>query len=102
MNFDVEAWIKDCQDCCRGKVTSQPVLFIRLPFLCTGTVMYIYLPVAAYGSAYILTMIDRSTRCLEATPLALWRQLPVLMHFSTAGLQDMEFHLLLPQTEEDN
>ncbi len=64
--------------------------------------MYIYLPVAADGSAYTLTIIDRSTHWLEATPLALWRQLPVLMRLSTPGLQDMEFKLLLPQTEEDN
>lgn len=75
MNSDVTAWVKDCQQCCRGKVTSQPAAPVQPIPVPTKRFSHIHidlvgpLPVAEDGSTYILTMIDRSTRWLEAAPL---------------------------------
>jgi transposase InsO family protein len=75
MNSDVTAWIRDCQHCNRAKVTSQPaapVQPIELPakrFSHVQLDLVGPLPVTEDGSTYLLTMVDRSTRGLEAVPL---------------------------------
>jgi len=76
MNSDVAAWIKDCQACCKGKVTSQPAAPVQPIPVPARRFTHIHidivgpLPVAADGSAYLLTMVDRTTRWLEACPMA--------------------------------
>ncbi len=75
MNSDVAAWVQDCQACCMGKVTAQlaaPVQPIAVPakrFSHIHIDLVGPLPVAEDGSTYLLTMADRTTRWLEATPL---------------------------------
>ena len=75
LNSDVSAWVKDCQHCCRGKVTGQPAAPIQPIPVPTQRFSHIHvdlvgpLPVAEDGSTYLFTIIDRSTRWLEAVPL---------------------------------
>jgi hypothetical protein len=75
MNSDVAAWITDCQQCCRGKVTSQPAAPVQLIYVPAKRFNHVHidlvgpLPVAKDGSTYLLTMVDRTTRWLEAVPL---------------------------------
>jgi hypothetical protein len=72
MNSDVAVWVRDCQACCRGKVTAQPdapVQPIAVPAKRFHLDLVGPLPVAADGSTYLLTMVDRTTRWLEAAPL---------------------------------
>jgi hypothetical protein len=75
MNSDVPRWIKDCQSCCRGKVTTQPAAAVQPIAVPQRRFAHVHvdivgpLPVAADGSTYLLTMIDRTTRWLEASPL---------------------------------
>jgi transposase InsO family protein len=75
MNSDVPRWIKDCQSCSRGKVTTQPAAAVQPIAVPQRCFTYVHidlvgpLPVAAEGSTYLLTMIDHTTRWLEASPL---------------------------------
>jgi transposase InsO family protein len=75
MNSDISRWIKDCQFCTRGKVTTQPAAAVQpiaVPqrkFTHINVDLVGPLPVAADGSTYLLTVIDRTTHWLEATPL---------------------------------
>jgi transposase InsO family protein len=75
MNSDVAAWVRDCQACCRGKVTAQPAAPIQPIAVPAKRFSHVHLdlvgplPVAADGSTYLLTMVDRTTRWLEAAPL---------------------------------
>lgn len=75
MNSDVANWVRDCQNCNRGKVTSQPTAPFQPIPIPSRRFSHVHLdlvgplPVAADGSTYILTMVDRSTRWLEAAPL---------------------------------
>jgi hypothetical protein len=75
MNSDVAAWIRDCQQCCRGKVTSQPAAPVQPIDVLAKRFNHVHidlvgpLPVAEDGSTYLLTMVDRKTRWLEAVPL---------------------------------
>jgi hypothetical protein len=75
MNSYVTAWIRDCQQCCRGKVTSQPAAPVHHMVVPAKRFNHVHidlvgpLPVAEDGSTYILIMIDRTTRWLEAVPL---------------------------------
>jgi hypothetical protein len=75
MNSDVAAWVRDCQACCRGKVTAQPAAPVQPIAVPAKRFSHVHLdlvgplPVAADGSTYLLTMVDRTTRWLEAAPL---------------------------------
>jgi transposase InsO family protein len=75
MNSDVAAWVRDCQTCCRGKVTTQPAAPVQPIAVPSKRFSHVHLdlvgplPVAADGSTYLLTMVDRTTRWLEAAPL---------------------------------
>ena len=72
---DVSRWCRDCQDCQRGKVTKQPpaaTLPIPVParrFSHIHVDLVGPLPTSADGFRYLFTMIDRSTRWLEAVPV---------------------------------
>jgi hypothetical protein len=75
MNSDVAAWIRDCQQCCRGKVTTQPAAPLQLidepakRFNHNHIDLVGPLPVAEDGSTYLLTMVDWTTHWLEAVSL---------------------------------
>jgi transposase InsO family protein len=72
MNSGVAAWVRDCQACCRGKVTAQPAAPVQPIAVPAKRFSHVHLdlvgplPVAADGSTYLLTMVDRTTRWLEA------------------------------------
>jgi hypothetical protein len=72
MNSDVTAWIKDCQHCNRAKVTSQPAASVQPMEVPAKRFSHVHLdlvgplPVTEDGSTYLLTMVDRSTRWLDA------------------------------------
>ncbi len=75
MNSDVPRWIKDCQSCTRGKVTTQPVAAVQPIAVPPRKFSHIHvdlvgpLLVAADSTPHLLTIIDRTTRWLEAIPL---------------------------------
>ncbi len=73
MNSDVASWVRDCQQCCRGKVTGQPaapVQPIHVPGKRFSHVNLVGpLPVAEDGSTYVFTMVDRCSCWLEAVLL---------------------------------
>ncbi len=68
-------WERDCQHCCRGKLTCHPAAPVQPIHVPSKRFSHVHidlvglLPVAEDGSTYILTMVDRSTRWLEAVPL---------------------------------
>jgi cleavage and polyadenylation specificity factor subunit 1 len=76
MNKDVNAWCRDCQHCARAKVHKQPaaaVVAIPVPqqrFAHVHLDIVGPLPTSVSGERFVLTMIDRTTRWLEAVPLS--------------------------------
>jgi hypothetical protein len=91
MNSDVAAWVRDCQQCCRGKVTGQPAAPVQ-PIHVPGkrfSHMHVDLvgplPVAEDGSTYIFTMVDRSTRWSRLSLCAQWRPRLAWRPSSTRG-----------------
>jgi hypothetical protein len=75
MSLDIAAWCRDCQQCVRGKVSPQPAAPIQ-PIPATDrkfTHVHVDtvspLPTSAEGFSYLFTMVDRSTRWLEAVPI---------------------------------
>jgi hypothetical protein len=75
MAADITAWCRECQGCNRGKVTTQPAAPAQpIPIPCRRfTHVHVDLvgplPISSGGFNHIFTMIDRSTRWLEAVPL---------------------------------
>ena len=75
MASDLAAWCRSCQQCQRAKVTQQhaaPVQPIPIPqrrFSHVHVDLVGPLPASADGFQYLFTIIDRTTRWLEAVPL---------------------------------
>jgi transposase InsO family protein len=75
MARDINAWCRDCQTCQRGKVTKQPPAMVQnFPTPCRRFA-HVHvdlvgpLPRSEDGHVYVLTVIDRSTRWVEAFPV---------------------------------
>jgi hypothetical protein len=96
INSDVAAWVRDCQACCRGKVTAQPAAPVQPIAVPAKRFSHVHLdlvgplPVAANGSTYLLTMVDRTTRWLEAARCAPWRRRLAQMPSLLPGSPGME------------
>ena len=75
MNRDVVAWCCDCQHCARAKVTKQPTAAVqpipvpRHRFTHVHVDLVGPLSTKPDGYRYLFTMVDRTTRWLEAIPL---------------------------------
>ncbi len=74
-NKNVAEWCRDCQHCQRGKITKQATSAVQPIPLPERRFSHIHanlvgpLPVSKEGYKYLFTMIDRSTRWLEALPV---------------------------------
>jgi hypothetical protein len=75
MGSDVTKWSADCCFCMRGKVTVQPAAAVQPIPVPERRFSHIHvdlvgpLPASAEGYQYLFTIIDRSTRWLEAVPI---------------------------------
>ncbi len=75
LNSDVCAWIKNCQQCERAKVSRQHTAVVRPIAIPAKHFTHIHvdivgpLPAATCGSRYLFTVVDRSSRWLEALPM---------------------------------
>ena len=75
MASDLAAWCRSCQACQRAKVTKQPAAFVQpipIPQRCFSHVQVDLggpLPASADSFIYLVTLINRTTRWLEAIPL---------------------------------
>ena len=75
MSSDINSWCRDCTACHVAKVTKQPRAAIQpipvpaVRFTHVHVDLVGPLPTSAAGYVYLFTMIDRSTRWLEAVPL---------------------------------
>jgi hypothetical protein len=75
MSSGVSAWCRDCQLCACGKANPQhaaPVQAILIPerhFTNVHVDLVGPLPTSSEGFEYLFTMVDRSSRWLEATPV---------------------------------
>jgi transposase InsO family protein len=76
MKRDIARWVADCQDCSRAKVTRQPAAAVQPIPVPTQRFTHIHvdfvgpLTTSKEGFRYLFTIIDRSSRWLEAIPLA--------------------------------
>jgi transposase InsO family protein len=75
MSSDINAWCRECTACHRAKVTRQPPAAVQPIPVPAVRFTHIHvdlvgpLPTSADGYVYLFTIIDRSTRWLEAIPL---------------------------------
>jgi transposase InsO family protein len=75
MNQDVVAWCRDCQHCARAKVTKQPAAAVQPIHVPRHRFTHMHvdlvgpLSTTPEGYRYLFTMVDRTTRRLEAIPL---------------------------------
>jgi hypothetical protein len=75
MHKDINQWVADCQECARSKVTRQPAAVVQPIPVPQQWYSHIHvdivgpLPVSRDGYRYLFTIIDRSSRMLEAVPL---------------------------------
>jgi hypothetical protein len=78
MSKDVTQWVKNCQACSRAKVTRQPAATLQPQPILVPQQRFSHihvenlgpLLVSREGFRYLFTIIDRSSRMLEAVPLA--------------------------------
>ncbi len=84
---DVGGWCRDCLTCQRGKVTKQPAAPLQdfpIPgkrFSHVHVDLVGPLPTSAEGHMYLLTVIDRSSRWVEAVPLKNMEAINCVEHF---------------------
>ena len=75
MSRGVTQWVKDSQSCARAKVTSQPAAAVQPIPVPQQRFSHIHvdilgpLPVSKEGFRYLFTIINRSSRMLEAVLL---------------------------------
>jgi transposase InsO family protein len=75
MKTDIASWCRDCVPCQRAKVTKQPRASVQPIPIPTRRFSHVHvdlvgpLPASEDGYLYILTMVDRTTRWLEAVAL---------------------------------
>lgn len=74
-NSDIDKWCRSCQPCQRAKIvhhTVSPTQLINVPderFSHVHVDIVDRLPISADGHRYLFTMIDRTTRWVEANPM---------------------------------
>jgi len=75
MNKDINNWCRECQQCSRGKVTKQPAAAVAQIPVPNRRFSHVHvdlvgpLPTSAEGFRYLFTLVDRSTRWVEAVPI---------------------------------
>ncbi len=75
MKTDIAAWCRDCMACQRAKTTKQPWASVQPIPIPSRRFSHVHvdlvgpLPASEAGYLYIFTIIDRTTRWLEAVPL---------------------------------
>jgi len=75
MSTDITAWCRDCQACQAAKITKQPRARIQPIPVPAVRFTHVHVDIVgplstlAEGYQYLFTMVDRSTRWLEAVPL---------------------------------
>ncbi len=75
LNSDVAAWVKNCQQCERAKASRQHTTAVQPIAIPARRFTHIHvdivgpLPAATCGSRYLFTVVDKSSRWLEALPM---------------------------------